>query len=149
MAVILEAVPFGASRRQRQDRIAPIERLNRRFLVDAEHHGVLRRIEIQADHVGGFRLELGIGRAHIPLESMGLQAGMSPGPRDHRVLDAQFAAERPCGPVRGAVRRRPSRPRHDARFQGGRQDGRFRAAMTGRQSRQTVRRSCSRRRAAE
>ena len=49
----------------------------------------------------------GIGRAHIPLESMGLQAGMSPGPRDHRVLDAQFAAERPCGPVRGDVRRRP------------------------------------------
>jgi len=38
-----------------------IERLNLRLLADAEHHGVLRRIETQADHVGGFRLELGIG----------------------------------------------------------------------------------------
>ena len=80
VSVGLEAVPFGASGRQRQDRGQPIEGLNRRLFVDAEHHGVLRRIEIQADHVGGFRLELGIGRAHIPLESMGLQAGHVAGP---------------------------------------------------------------------
>ena len=131
-------MPFGASWRQRQDRVQPIEGLNRRLLVDAEHHGVLRRIEVQADHIRGFRLEFGIGRPHVPLESMGLQAGMPPGPRDNRVLDAQLAAERPRGPMRGAMRRRPSRPRHDARFQSRRQHGRLRAAMSGRQSGESV-----------
>ena len=138
MSVVLEAVPFGASWRQRQDRVQPIEGLNRRLLVDAEHGGVLRRIEIQADHIGGFGLELGIGRSHVPLESMGLQARMLPRARDNGVLHAQLAAERPRGPVRGAMRRRSSRPRHDARFQGWRQHGRLRAAMAGGQSRQAV-----------
>jgi hypothetical protein len=114
VAVVLEAVPFGASGRQRQDRVQSIEGLNRRLLVDAEHHGVLRRIEVQADDIRGLRLEVGIGRPHVPLESMGLQAGVAPGARDNRVLDAQLAAERPRGPVRDTMRRRPSRPRHDA-----------------------------------
>jgi hypothetical protein len=41
MSVLLEALTFGASWRQRQDRVEPIERLNRRLFVDAEHHGVL------------------------------------------------------------------------------------------------------------
>jgi hypothetical protein len=131
-------VAFGTPRRQRQDRIEPIEGLNRRFLVDAEHHGVLRRIEVQADHIGGLRFELGIGRPHVPLESMGLQAGMLPGARDNRVLHAQLPTERPRGPVRRAVRRGATRPRHDARLQGWRQDGRLRAAMTGRQSGEAV-----------
>jgi hypothetical protein len=39
VSVVLEAVPFGASWRQRQDRVQPIEGLNRRLLVDTEHHG--------------------------------------------------------------------------------------------------------------
>jgi hypothetical protein len=78
--------------------------LNRRLLVDAEHHGVLRRIEVQTDHIRGLRLEVGIGRSHVPLESMGLQAGMLPSARDNRVLHAQLAASdrvdqcvAPCG----------------------------------------------------
>jgi len=57
------AVPRG--RGERQDRINPVERLNRRFLIDAEDDGALRRIEVEPDHVRGFRLEVGIGRAHI------------------------------------------------------------------------------------
>ena len=64
--------------------------------------------------------------------------GVAPGARDNRVLDAHLAAERSRGPVCGAVRRWPSRPHHDARFQGRRQHGRLRAAMAGGQSRQTV-----------
>jgi hypothetical protein len=112
--------------------------LNRRLLVDAEHDGVLRRIEVQADHIRGLGLEVGIGRSHVPLEAMGLQPRMLPGARDHRVLDAQRATERSRGPVRGAVRRRASRPRHDARFEGRCQDGRLRAAMASGQSRQPV-----------
>jgi hypothetical protein len=43
MPVIFKAVPFGASRRQRQHRIFAIKRLNGRFLIDAKHSGVRNR----------------------------------------------------------------------------------------------------------
>ena len=139
VSVVLEAVPFGAPWRQRQDRVEPIERLNRRLFVDAEHHGVLGRIEVQADNIRGLRLELGIGRPHVPFEPMRLQPGMSPRSGDNRVLHAQLAPERPRRPMRRAVRRRAARPRHDARFQGRRQHGRLRAAMASGQSGGAVR----------
>jgi len=71
---------------------------------------------------------------------MGLQPGMLPGAGNNGVLHTQFPAERSRGPMRRTVRRRTPRPRHDARLQGWRQDGRLRAAMTGRQSGEAVRR---------
>jgi hypothetical protein len=40
--VVLEAVAFGASRRERQDGIETIQGLNGGLLIDAEHGGVLR-----------------------------------------------------------------------------------------------------------
>jgi hypothetical protein len=49
--VVFEPVAFGAARRHGQHGIEAIERLNRRFLVDAEDRGTLRRIEVQADDV--------------------------------------------------------------------------------------------------
>jgi hypothetical protein len=59
---------FGAAGRERQDRIQPIECLNRRLLVGREHGRVLRWIHIQPDHVGGFGLEVGIVRLRVRLE---------------------------------------------------------------------------------
>ena len=106
VSVVLEAVTFGASWRQRQDRVEPIERLNRRLFVDTEHHGMLRRIEVQADHIRRLRLELGIGRPHVPFEPMRLQPGMAPRSGDNRVLHAKLPSERPRRPMRCTVRRR-------------------------------------------
>jgi hypothetical protein len=40
-------MPFRAAGGERQDRINPVERLNRRFLIDAEDDGALRRIEVE------------------------------------------------------------------------------------------------------
>jgi hypothetical protein len=136
--VVLEPVAFGAPGRKGQNGIEPIQRLNRGLLVDAEDGGMLRGIEVQPDHIRGFRLEFGIRRPHVPLEPMRLQAGMLPGPRHNGVLHAQLPPERPRGPVGRAVRRRPTSPRHNARFQGRRQHRGLRAAMTGGQSRQAV-----------
>jgi pimeloyl-ACP methyl ester carboxylesterase len=68
VAVILEPMAFGAAGRERQDRIQPIECLNRRLLVGREHGRVLRWIHIQPDHVGGFGLEVGIVRLRVRLE---------------------------------------------------------------------------------
>ena len=63
-------------------------------------------IDIQADHVGGLRFEVGIVRLHVALESMGLKAGALPSFRDEVVMNLQHAAEFPGTPVRTAVGRR-------------------------------------------
>src|SRR3989304_2892040 len=39
---VLEAMPLGPARREWQNGIAPIQRLNRRLLLHAEHRGVRR-----------------------------------------------------------------------------------------------------------
>lgn len=57
--LVLEAVPLGASGRERQHGIQSAERLNRGFLIDREHHRICRRREIQADDVGGFVSKFG------------------------------------------------------------------------------------------
>ena len=54
VSVVLEAVALGASRRQRQHRVQPVQRLNRRLFVDREHGRMLRRIQVQPDHVSRF-----------------------------------------------------------------------------------------------
>ena len=78
MPGVLEPMAFGPPRRQQQPRVDPVEHLNRRFLIDAEDHGVLRWVEIEADHVGRLGFEVRIHRAHVALEAMGLQAGVVP-----------------------------------------------------------------------
>ena len=60
MSVILEAMTLSTSRRERQDRVESIEGLNGGFFVDTEDGCVLRRIQVQADDVGGFAFELGV-----------------------------------------------------------------------------------------
>jgi hypothetical protein len=61
VAVVLKAVPLGPTGRQRHG-IEAVERLNRRFLIDGEHRRVIRRIDVQPDHVRGLRLEVRIVR---------------------------------------------------------------------------------------
>ena len=42
---------------ERQTRLCPIERLDLGLLIDAEHHGPIRRIEIEANDLGDLLLE--------------------------------------------------------------------------------------------
>ena len=93
MPGVLEPMAFGPPRRQRQPRVDPVERLNRRFLIDAEDHGVLRWVEIEADHVGRLGFEVRIRRAHVALEAMGLQAGVVPRAGDDRVGNTYIAED--------------------------------------------------------
>ena len=58
--VVLEAMALGAPRRQRQHGIETIERLNGGFLIDGEHRRVVRRIDVQPDHVGGLGFDVWI-----------------------------------------------------------------------------------------
>lgn len=59
MAEILEAVTFGASRGQRQHGVQAVEGLDGCLLVRREDDGVLGRIQVEADHVGGLSSNCG------------------------------------------------------------------------------------------
>ena len=52
VAEVLKSMAFGTPRRQGQHRVFAIERLNRGLLVHAEHGCVLRRVQVQPDHIG-------------------------------------------------------------------------------------------------
>ena len=75
MPEVLKTVPLSPTRGERQDRIEPIQRLDRRFLIDAEHRGVLRRMQVKGDDVGGLLLKVRIVRDHVAIEPVGLEAG--------------------------------------------------------------------------
>jgi hypothetical protein len=56
---------------------------------------VVRRIHVQADHVGRFLFEVGIIRGHVPLEPMWLQACALPRFANEIVMNRQHAPELP------------------------------------------------------
>ena len=57
IALVFKSVTLGSSVRQ-QHPILAVERLNRRFLIHAEHGRMGRRVQIQANHIGRFGLEV-------------------------------------------------------------------------------------------
>ena len=57
----------------REAGLRPIERLNLALLVHAQNERLLRRIQIQSDHVGHFFQELGVAREFECLDPMGFQ----------------------------------------------------------------------------
>jgi hypothetical protein len=58
MPVVFEPMALDAAGRKRQNRIEPIKCLNRRLLINAEHRGMLRRVQIEPENVRGFGLEV-------------------------------------------------------------------------------------------
>jgi hypothetical protein len=49
--VVVVRVPRGVPRPKRQRQLRSLQRLNLRFLVDAQHDGISRRVQIQTDNV--------------------------------------------------------------------------------------------------
>jgi len=66
-------MPLDAAGRQRQHRIRTIERLNCGLFIDGKHGRVIRRIEVEPNHVGGFRFKIGIVGCMYRLEAVRLQ----------------------------------------------------------------------------
>ena len=58
MPIVLKAVALSSPRAKRQHRVKAIEGLNRGLLIDTEHCGVLRRVDVEPDHIGGLALEV-------------------------------------------------------------------------------------------
>jgi len=76
---VLEAMSFGATGRQRQHGIEPLERLNRGFLVDGEDRRMVRRIA--AD-------ELGISDETVKTHMKSILARLAASDRTHAVTIA-------------------------------------------------------------
>src|SRR5436190_16679767 len=58
--VIVALASQGTSVRQLQIALRPLQGLDRRLFVDTQNNRLGGRIDIEADHIGGFRRELGV-----------------------------------------------------------------------------------------
>src|ERR1700722_19877390 len=138
MSVVLKAMTFRAARRKGKDGILPIQRLNGALFIDAEHHGMLRRAQIQSDNVSslGFKVRV-IGR-QIALASMRSQSMLSPHTRDHHVRDMQLRSQFSSAPMRRSITGFAlDTPLQDACFHDGCQRCRRLPGATTKQPRQT------------
>ena len=89
MPVVLEPVTLGAARRERQNRVEPIQGLNRGLFIDTEHGRMLRRMQVQTDNVGRFAFELGIVAGQVTLQAVGFETGFFPDPMHGVFADSQ------------------------------------------------------------
>jgi hypothetical protein len=73
MALIVMGSPLGLAGLHRQQRLCAVERLYLGFLIDAQHHGAIWRIEVEPDDVAHLLDEQRIARQLEGLAAMGLQ----------------------------------------------------------------------------
>ena len=78
MPGVIVRAAFHLARTHRQQRLGPIEGLDLRFLVDTQHHGMLRRIHVQPHDAPDFLDQQRIGRELERLRPMRLQAECVP-----------------------------------------------------------------------
>ena len=81
VAVILETMSLGPARRKGQNRIQTVQGLDSSLFVYAKDGGMIRRVQIQANNVGGLLLEVGILAQHVTAQPVRLKAVPSPHPR--------------------------------------------------------------------
>jgi hypothetical protein len=130
MTVILKAVPLGPSGRQRQHGIESIQRLDRGLFIHAKHRRMLRRVQVEADNIRCFALEVRIVAGQIVLQTVWLQARLGQNPLHGRLAHAQLAGQFPAGPVGAAVVRFLLYSPHHTRLHRGRRRSRPAAFVT-------------------
>jgi hypothetical protein len=114
---VLETVALCPTRRHGQDRIPPVESLNGRLLVQAEYDRVLRRVEVEPNHVSSLGLEVGIVGSHVAFEAMRLEPRPSPYPGHSHVRDTQMAGKLAAAPMSTPVRGRFASRAEDLGFE--------------------------------
>lgn len=106
--LVVVALPGqGASVRQLQVALRPFQRLDRRLLVGTQNDRLGRRIDVKADHIGGFRRKLRVialapGLAGRKVDIMLAQEA----PDILNINVAQGLGQQRAGPPGIAVRRR-------------------------------------------
>ena len=106
MTEVLKPVSFDAPRRKRQHRILAVKCLDGGLLIHADHRRVLRRIQIQPDHLSGLGLELWVVGDQKAFKSTRLDTMLDPD-AGHRHVRAvtEFGGQLARGPVRRPVSR--------------------------------------------
>src|SRR5215218_547460 len=130
MSEVLETMPLQPAGRKRKNRVLAIKSLDGRLFIDTEHDSVLRRIQVKADHIRSFGLELRVVRGHVALHPMRFDS--SPGPRlgDNLVAHSQFFGQLAGAPVGRAVARLLSRLGQNSSLQRRGQDGGLSALLS-------------------
>ncbi len=105
MSVVFEAVAFGSARREGEDGVAAIKRLDGGFLVHAEDGSIDRGLEVEADDVGGLGFEIRVVAGLVSAQTMGLETGLRPDPCDPGLIGSQSLGQFPAAPVGNASRR--------------------------------------------
>jgi hypothetical protein len=100
VADVVVGLALRVAGQQRQDRSGPVEGLHLRFLVHAQHHRLVRRVQIQPHDVADLRLQLRVGGELERLGPPGLQPPLPPDLAHPDMGDAELGAEQPRRPVR-------------------------------------------------
>lgn len=112
VAAVVVSLAGGQSRSQRQDRLGPVQRLDLSFLVDAQHHGVGRRVEVQPDNIVDLLLSIGVGAELERFDPVRLQVMGAPDPVDGAVGEPDLARQITRAPVCDPSRRGLERHRY-------------------------------------
>lgn len=100
------AVPFVIVRHgaatpflQRQPRLRPVESLNLRFLVNAQHERLIWRVQIQSDHIIELFHKLSIATQFGRLDQMRFELMLFPDSPDRSFTDSRSVSHQSGAPV--------------------------------------------------
>jgi hypothetical protein len=113
VALVVVGAPLDLAGSHRQDRLGAIERLDAGLLIDAQHHSVVGRVQVQPDAVADLVDEQ---RILGQLEGVGLprlEPERLPDPAHRRRRHANLLGQIPGRPVRGVDRLVLQRLDHD------------------------------------
>ena len=102
----------GEAWADRQDRLCSIQRLNLRFLINAKHQGLFRRIQIEPDDVSHLAIKVRVRAELEGFYPMRLESMLLPDPVHRHVADLQLPRQTARTPVRRRFGR-SHRHRHD------------------------------------
>src|ERR1700704_1110218 len=104
MTKILKTMPFGSAGGEWQNRVKPVESLDRALFIDTEDRRVRWRLNVQANDVDGFLFKLRIVAGRITPRRMRLNPEMAPDPADAGLAKAQFFGQPIAAPMGRTVR---------------------------------------------
>src|SRR6266403_139788 len=104
MTKILKTMPFGSAGGEWQNRVKPVESLDRALFIDTEDRRVRWRLNVQANDVGGFLFKLRIVAGQITTRPMRLNPEMAPDPADAGLAKAQLFGQPIAAPMGRTVR---------------------------------------------
>src|SRR5438552_7991130 len=105
VAMVFKPMSLGSPWRERQHRVQAIQRLNGCLFIHTEDRSVGRRFKIEADDVTRLGLKVRVVAGHVAAQTMRLQPGACPDPRDPVVAQPKFSSQFARTPVGRAIAR--------------------------------------------